>query len=185
MSGEHSSWGNYPGDIYPGANCPGVIFLGQLSVRWLSGGQLSWGSYLGGQFSWGAIVQEGIVRGQLSGGVIIREAIVLEPLNISQNSQENPFSRFFLNKVAALWPATLLKRRLWHRCFPINFCEVFKNTYKTPLDDCFWPKKALGISWFFFSQPRRSNFWYTEVFNKEMATKFVLYGTSETREINQ
>ena len=26
----------------------------------------------------------------------------------------------FLNKVADLRPATLLKKRLWHRCFPVN-----------------------------------------------------------------
>ena len=27
----------------------------------------------------------------------------------------------FLNKVASFRPATLLKKRLWHKCFPINF----------------------------------------------------------------
>ena len=26
-----------------------------------------------------------------------------------------------------LGPATLLKKRLWHRCFPVNFCEISKN----------------------------------------------------------
>ena len=33
---------------------------------------------------------------------------------------------FFFNKVAALGfrPATLFKKRLWHRCFPVNFAEV-------------------------------------------------------------
>ena len=38
------------------------------------------------------------------------------------------FSRLFLKIV---WPtrrATLLKRRLWHECFPVNFCEISKNT---------------------------------------------------------
>ena len=29
------------------------------------------------------------------------------------------------NKVAGLWPATLLKKRLWYRCFPVNFAEIF------------------------------------------------------------
>ena len=29
----------------------------------------------------------------------------------------------FLNKVAALRPATLLKKILWHRCFPVNFVK--------------------------------------------------------------
>ena len=26
-------------------------------------------------------------------------------------------------------PATLLKKRLWDRCFPVNFCKISKNTY--------------------------------------------------------
>ena len=33
----------------------------------------------------------------------------------------------FLNKVADLWLATLLKKRLWFRCFPVNF-EKFPKT---------------------------------------------------------
>ena len=48
-------------------------------------------------------------------------------LRISQNSQENISARVsFFNKVAD--PATLLKKRLWHRCFPVNFANFFKNT---------------------------------------------------------
>ena len=40
----------------------------------------------------------------------------------------------FLNKIAGLRPATLLKKRLWHRCFPVNFLKFLKNTfsYRTP-----------------------------------------------------
>ena len=34
----------------------------------------------------------------------------------------------FFNKVAA-WPATLLKKRPWHRCFPVNFPKF----QRTPL----------------------------------------------------
>ena len=30
----------------------------------------------------------------------------------------------FFNKVAGLMSATLLKKRLRHRCFPVNFAEV-------------------------------------------------------------
>ena len=51
-------------------------------------------------------------------------------LEVSQNSQENTCARasFLIKlqafKVASLRPETLLKKRLWHRCFP---------------DDCFCP----------------------------------------------
>ena len=30
-----------------------------------------------------------------------------------------------------LRPVTLLKKRLWHRCFPVNFCKISKNTFFT------------------------------------------------------
>ena len=39
----------------------------------------------------------------------------------------------FLNKVAGLRPATLLKKRLWHMCFPVNFAKYFRTT----VEDCF------------------------------------------------
>ena len=37
----------------------------------------------------------------------------------------------FFNKVAGLRPATLLKKRLWQRCFFREFCEISKNTFST------------------------------------------------------
>ena len=46
----------------------------------------------------------------------------------------------FYNKVAGPEPepATLLKKRLWRRCFPMNF-TTFPRTpfHRTPLNDCF------------------------------------------------
>ena len=36
-------------------------------------------------------------------------------------------------------PATLLKKRLWHRCFPVNFAKFLRApSYRTPLDGCFY-----------------------------------------------
>ena len=37
------------------------------------------------------------------------------------------FTKFFFNKVAGLMPATLLKKRLWHRCFPVNLEKFLKT----------------------------------------------------------
>ena len=31
-------------------------------------------------------------------------------------------------------PATLFKKRLWHRCFPVNFAKFLRAL----LEDCFW-----------------------------------------------
>ena len=33
----------------------------------------------------------------------------------------------FFNKVAGLRPATLLKKRLWHRCFTLNFAKFLRT----------------------------------------------------------
>ena len=44
-------------------------------------------------------------------------------LEIWQNSQENTCAWISIFKVAGLRPVTLLKRRLWHRRFPVNFVK--------------------------------------------------------------
>ena len=35
----------------------------------------------------------------------------------------------FCNKVVGLRPATLLKKRLWHRCFPVNFVKFLRRPF--------------------------------------------------------
>ena len=51
-------------------------------------------------------------------------------LEISQNSQENTYARVsFFNKVASLRSTTLLKKRLWHRCFPVNFVRFLRTPF--------------------------------------------------------
>ena len=35
----------------------------------------------------------------------------------------------FFNKVAGLRPGTLLKKRLWHRCFPVNFAKFLRTSF--------------------------------------------------------
>ena len=42
----------------------------------------------------------------------------------------------FLNKVACFRPATLLKKRLWHRCFLVNFAK-FPSTF-SPTEHLPW-----------------------------------------------
>ena len=36
---------------------------------------------------------------------------------------------FFFNKVAGLRPATLLKKRLWHSCFPVKFAKFLRTPF--------------------------------------------------------
>ena len=35
----------------------------------------------------------------------------------------------FFNEVAGLRPATLLKKRLWYRCFPVNFAKFLRTLF--------------------------------------------------------
>ena len=54
-------------------------------------------------------------------GVLCKKVL----LEISQNAQENTCARVsFLIK---LQPATLLKKRLWHRCFPVDFGKFLRT----------------------------------------------------------
>ena len=53
-------------------------------------------------------------------------------LEVLKNSQENTCVRIsFFNKVADLSPATLLKKRLWHMCFPVNFAKFVRTLFFT------------------------------------------------------
>ena len=50
-------------------------------------------------------------------------------LEISQNSQENTCARVsFLIKLQTP-PATLLKKSLWRRCFPVNFAKFLGTPF--------------------------------------------------------
>ena len=37
----------------------------------------------------------------------------------------------FFNKVVGMRPATLLKKRLWHSCFPVNFTKFLRTPFLT------------------------------------------------------
>ena len=38
-----------------------------------------------------------------------------------------PRQSLYFNKVRGLRPATLLKKRLWHRCFPVDFAKFLRT----------------------------------------------------------
>ena len=62
--------------------------------------------------------------------VVQRCSVKMVFLEISQNSQENTCARVsFFKKVAGLRPATLLKKRLCHRCFPVNLAKFLRTPF--------------------------------------------------------
>ena len=45
----------------------------------------------------------------------------------------------FFNKVAGLRPAALLKKRLWNRCFSVNFARFLRTPFlQNTSGGCFW-----------------------------------------------
>ena len=57
--------------------------------------------------------------------------------NFSKFTVKHLCQVLFYNKVAGPKPATLLKKTLWHRCFPMNFSKFPRTPFhRTPLNDC-------------------------------------------------
>ena len=50
-------------------------------------------------------------------------------LEISQNSQKNNYASLYFNNVAGLRTSTLLKKRFWHWCFPVNFAKLLRTPF--------------------------------------------------------
>ena len=49
--------------------------------------------------------------------------------NFENFTGKNLCQCLFFNKDAGLSPATLLKKRLWHRCFPVNFAKFLRTPF--------------------------------------------------------
>ena len=49
--------------------------------------------------------------------------------NFTKSTGKHLCQSLFFNKVAGLRPATLLKKRLWHRCFPVNFVKFLRTPF--------------------------------------------------------
>ena len=53
-------------------------------------------------------------------------------------------SHFFNKKAAGLRPATLLKKRLWHMCFPVKLAKFLRTPYlQNTSGGCFFTNEAV------------------------------------------
>ena len=48
------------------------------------------------------------------------------PKNFTKFTGKHLCQSLFFNKVAGLRPATLLKKKLWYRCLPVNFVKLLR-----------------------------------------------------------
>ena len=84
------------------------------------------------------------IWGAFSEAVVGRCSVKKVFLKISQNSQENTCAR------KRLRPATLLKKRTWHRCFPVNFVKfLITSFYRTPFvaASAFFQQRKAQLIW--------------------------------------
>ena len=83
---------------------------------------------------------------------MLNKTLVKAQYNLHKQSSRGAFENFakltgkrlcqslFFNKVVGLRPATLLKKRFWHKCFPVNFVTFLRATlYRTPPVAAFEP----------------------------------------------
>ena len=49
--------------------------------------------------------------------------------NFTEFTEKHQCQRLFFYKVAGLRAATILKKRLWHRCFPVNFAKFLRTPF--------------------------------------------------------
>ena len=56
--------------------------------------------------------------------------------NFTKFTEKHLCQSLLFNKVTGLRLATLLKKRLWHRCFPVNIVEFLRTTFY--LDNLWW-----------------------------------------------
>ena len=61
--------------------------------------------------------------GFIEGELYATSGAYLEPYKASKKQSSGG--------VADLRPATFLKKRLWHRCFPVNFAEFLRTAFLT------------------------------------------------------
>ena len=64
----------------------------------------------------------------------------------------------FFNKDAGLRPATLLKKRLWYRCIPVNFVKFLRTPfYITVVEAAFGKSKVLFFRSCFSTVPYKTH----------------------------
>ena len=62
---------------------------------------------------------------------VVRMCFVKEGVlkNFTKFTRKHLCQSLFLNKVTGVRPPTLLKRRLWHKCFPVNFVKFLRTPF--------------------------------------------------------
>ena len=57
-------------------------------------------------------------------------------INFGKFTGKHLWRSLFFNKVVGIRPATLFKKRLWHKCFPMSFAKFLRTPFVT--EDFWW-----------------------------------------------
>ena len=75
--------------------------------------------------------------------------------NFAKFTEKHLCQSLFFNKVADLRSAALLKKRLWHRCFPVNFEKFLRTPFI--IEHLRWLLLSLVDSKYQYIQRNRNN----------------------------
>ena len=67
----------------------------------------------------------------MSEAVVQRCSVKRVFLEIEQLTEKHLCQSLIFNRVEGPRPATLLNKRLWHRCFPVNFMKFLRAPFYT------------------------------------------------------
>ena len=97
-------------------------------------------------------------RSEAATRAVLRKVVLR---NFAKSSGNHLWQSLFFDKVVGLKPATLLKKRLWHRPSPLDFVKYLKTPffYRTPLVAASARYRWLGSSSSFQVVPVRSR-WF-------------------------
>ena len=97
-------------------------------------------------------------RSEAATRAVLRKVVLR---NFAKSSRNHLWQSLFFHKVVGLKPATLLKKRLWHRPSPLNFVKYLRTPffYRTPLVAASARYRWLGSSSSFQVVPVRSR-WF-------------------------
>ena len=77
--------------------------------------------------SWLLYSTSSVARNRISHGKCSLRKGVLR--NSAKFTGKHLCQSLLFSKVAGLRPETLLKKRLWHRCFPVNFVKFLRTSF--------------------------------------------------------
>ena len=105
-------------------------------------------------------------RSEAATRAVLRKVVLR---NFAKSSRNHLWQSLFFDKVVGLKPATLLKKRLWHRPSPLNFVKYLRTPffYRTPLVAASARYRWLGSSSSFQIVPVRSR-WFQLVTGSSM-----------------